>query len=278
MPREKKTMDDVRYPLLSLSRLRMGTDGNGVTTLVAGAGCPLHCRWCINGRLLRDPRPERITPEELLERVKVDDLYFRATGGGITFGGGESLLHAEFIRRFRELIPAEWKVSAETSLAVPEEQLLTVLCAVDLFIVDCKDMNEETYRRYTGWGVLPDGEQSQAPSADSRPGAPICARAPDTGVQYGGRSGAKCGQAEKNGGDESGAVRVRDTGKKRTGQMTVRFFLYVSFSRASEGGGRGKGFSEKTGRRDQINLLIASLSAARLSASPPFAPVTQCSI
>lgn len=143
-------MDDVRYPLLSLSRLRMGTDGNGVTTLVAGAGCPLHCRWCINGRLLRDPRPERITPEELLERVKVDDLYFRATGGGITFGGGESLLHAEFIRRFRELIPAEWKVSAETSLAVPEEQLLTVLCAVDLFIVDCKDMNEETYRRYTG--------------------------------------------------------------------------------------------------------------------------------
>ncbi len=143
-------MDDVRFPLLSISRLRMGTDGNGVTALAAGAGCPLHCRWCINRRLLRDVLPEWITPGELLERVKIDDLYFRATGGGVTFGGGESLLHADFIRQFRETIPPEWKVNAETSLAVPEEQLLTALGAVDFFIVDCKDMNEETYRRYTG--------------------------------------------------------------------------------------------------------------------------------
>ena len=143
-------MDEPLYPLLAVERLRMGTDGQGVTTLVASQGCPLRCRWCINERLLREAPAEMLTAAELLERVKIDDLYFRATGGGITFGGGESLLHAAFIRRFRALCPEEWTISAETSLAVPREHVETVLDAVELFIVDCKDMDEGIYRRYTG--------------------------------------------------------------------------------------------------------------------------------
>ena len=143
-------MAEPRYPLLSLSRLRMGTDGVGVTTLVAGAGCPLRCRWCINKKLLREAPAEEITAEELLTRVRIDDLYFRATNGGVTFGGGESLLHAAFLRRFRALCPAEWRICAETSLAVPEEQLRLSLGAVDEYIADCKDMDAEIYRRYTG--------------------------------------------------------------------------------------------------------------------------------
>ena len=143
-------MAEPLYPLLGLSRLRMGTDGTGVTTLIAGAGCPLRCRWCINEELLREAPAENVTAAELIGRVKIADLYFRATGGGVTFGGGESLLHAAFIRRFRELCPAEWTISVETSLAVTRENLEAVLGAVDLFIVDCKDMDAEIYRRYTG--------------------------------------------------------------------------------------------------------------------------------
>jgi len=143
-------MGEPRYPLLALARLRMGTDGEGITTLVAGAGCPLHCRWCINERLLREAAPEQITATQLLERVRIDDLYFRASGGGITFGGGEPLLHAVFLRQFRSLAPAQWKIRLETSLAVPVEQVLSAVEAADEFIVDCKDMNPEIYRRYTG--------------------------------------------------------------------------------------------------------------------------------
>jgi len=91
-----------------------------------------------------------VTAEELIRRVRVDDLYFRATGGGVTFGGGESLLHAAFLARFRKLCPAEWKIYAEMSLAVPPEAVRTAAGAVDYFIVDCKDMDPEIYRRYTG--------------------------------------------------------------------------------------------------------------------------------
>ena len=143
-------MSEPLYPLLSLVRLRMGTDGSGVTTLVAGAGCPLCCRWCINARLLAEAPAEMVTAETLLKRVKIDDLYFRATGGGICFGGGESLLHTDFIRRFREVAPAEWRITVETSLAVPADQVLRAVDAVDTFIVDCKDMDPGIYHRYTG--------------------------------------------------------------------------------------------------------------------------------
>ena len=143
-------MAEPRYPLLSLSRLRMGIDGPGVTTLIAGAGCPLRCRWCINRRLLREAPAELVTAQELYERVRIDDLYFRASGGGVCFGGGEALLHADFLRAFRAVCPEEWKICAETSLAVDPALARTAAEAVDHFIVDCKDMDEEVYRRYTG--------------------------------------------------------------------------------------------------------------------------------
>ncbi len=143
-------MSSALFPLLGLSRHRMGTDGVGITTLAAAAGCPLHCRWCINRDLLSKAKVVDVTPEEFLERVRIDDLYFRATGGGITFGGGEPLLQADFIKEFREICPEEWTITVETSLFVPRNYLAQVADEVDLFVVDCKDMNKDIYRKYTG--------------------------------------------------------------------------------------------------------------------------------
>ena len=138
-----------RFPLLGLSRLRMQTDGAGITTLVAGAGCPLSCKWCINRRILSEKQPELLSPQELFARVRCDDLYFRATGGGVTFGGGEPLLHAAFLAEFRALCPG-WRLTVETSLNVAPELLAQCEKAVDEFIVDIKDWDETVYYAYTG--------------------------------------------------------------------------------------------------------------------------------
>lgn len=138
-----------RFPLLGLSRLRMQTDGMGVTTLVAGAGCPLSCKWCINRGILSEKQPELLSPQELFARVRCDDLYFRATGGGVTFGGGEPLLHAAFLAEFRALCP-DWRLTVETSLNVAPELLSQCEKAVDEFVVDIKDWNETVYYAYTG--------------------------------------------------------------------------------------------------------------------------------
>ena len=138
-----------RFPLLGLSRLRMQTDGTGITTLVAGAGCPLSCKWCINRRILSEKQPELLSPQELFARVRCDDLYFRATGGGVTFGGGEPLLHAAFLAEFRAMCP-DWRLTVETSLNVAPELLAQCEKAVDEFIVDIKDWDETVYYAYTG--------------------------------------------------------------------------------------------------------------------------------
>lgn len=144
-------MTEPRFPLMAVSRLRMTTDGAGVTTLVAATGCPLRCRWCLNPQSWNGAaKAESVTPRALFDRLRIDDLYFRATGGGVTFGGGEPLLHADFIAAFRKLCGADWRICAETSLNVPEMCVETAAACVDEFIVDVKDMDPEIYRAYTG--------------------------------------------------------------------------------------------------------------------------------
>lgn len=137
-------------PLLAVRRHRLALDGRGVVTLVAFMGCPLKCKYCLNeschdvSNTLR-----RITPQQLLDEVRVDNLYFLATDGGITFGGGEPLLQSKFIEQFCKLADSRWTISLETSLNVPREHLERVLPYVDKYIIDVKDMNTDVYERYT---------------------------------------------------------------------------------------------------------------------------------
>ena len=138
-------------PLIGIERHRLVTDGEGVTTLVAFYGCPLRCRYCINRQCLDSARVWRtITPNELVGELAIDNLYFLATGGGVTFGGGEPLLRSEFIHAFAGLCVPQWSINVETSLNVPRHHLEQVLPHVRWWIIDIKDTNEDIYRRYTG--------------------------------------------------------------------------------------------------------------------------------
>ena len=139
------------FRAIGVSRLRIVNDGEGVTTLVAGHGCPLRCKYCLNPQCFMKPEPLRVyTVQELLDEVRIDDLYFQATGGGIVFGGGEPLLQADFIHAFCDTCPKEWKLSLETSLAVETTELEKVLPDICFYLVDIKDMNPEIYHAYTG--------------------------------------------------------------------------------------------------------------------------------
>lgn len=143
------------FPLAFCDRLRMATDGAGVTALVGAYGCPLQCKLCINpqtwqGRSDGKPPFVRVTPTELYDRVKIDSLYYLATGGGVTFGGGEPLLHTDFITAFRGIVPREWRIYAESCLNIPEGHIHAAAGVIDHFFVDIKDMDPDIYRAYTG--------------------------------------------------------------------------------------------------------------------------------
>ena len=138
-------------PVVAVARHRVTVDGQGITTLVCFYGCPLRCKWCLNPFTWKESTPRKLmTPQQLYEQVRQDDLYFQATGGGVTFGGGEPLLQSEFMEAFRNLCGDAWHLCAETSLNVPWEHVERAARSVDMFYVDCKDTNPEIYRSYTG--------------------------------------------------------------------------------------------------------------------------------
>ncbi len=145
------TLRTIQAPVITFARHRMQIDGQGVTTLVCFHGCPLRCRYCINPfSFAPDTHYTMMTPQMLYEQVKIDELYFLATGGGVTFGGGEPLLYPAFLREFRTICGSDWHLCAETSLSVPQENVRSAAQCIDMFYVDCKDTDPGIYRRYTG--------------------------------------------------------------------------------------------------------------------------------
>lgn len=140
---------EITAPFIAINRHRLTTDGEGVTTLVAFHGCPLHCQYCLNAQCLQaDGVWCRLTPGELYSEVEIDDLYFMATGGGICFGGGEPLLRSDFIKAFAEIMNPEWRLTIETSLNVPLENVKAIASLVQMWYVDIKDMNPDIYKAY----------------------------------------------------------------------------------------------------------------------------------
>ena len=142
--------DKVIAPIFGISRLRMGTDGSGVTTLVTFMGCPLKCRYCLNEKChepifkseSNTPRDGilLLSPQTLYNRIKIDNIYFCATGGGVCFGGGEPALQWKFIKAFRAICGDKWKITIETCLHYPEDIIRELSAVVDYWIIDVKSI------------------------------------------------------------------------------------------------------------------------------------------
>ena len=150
----------MKAPIFAISRLRMGTDGSGITTLVTFMGCPLKCKYCLNQKC-HEPVYEAdgqtlrkgimmLTPQELYDLVKTDNIYFQSTGGGICFGGGEPTLYKDFIVEFKKICGDKWKITLETCLRCSYNTIQDLGPVVDHWIVDIKSMNPFIYEEYTG--------------------------------------------------------------------------------------------------------------------------------
>lgn len=136
--------------IVGISRLRMETDGPGIRTLVHLSRCPLLCRYCLNPELRSGRIGKPFTPERLLKELDRDDIYFRASGGGVTFSGGEPACRSDFIEQFRSICPVHWTIDIETSLNVLPKHVEQLIGCIDLWIVDIKDINGDIYHKYTG--------------------------------------------------------------------------------------------------------------------------------
>ena len=146
-------------PIFAISRFRMGIDGNGITTLVTFMGCPLTCKYCPN-KICHDVYDTNtlkgnnhkimyLTPQDLYDMVKRDNIYFQSTGGGICFGGGEPTLYADFIQEFRKICGGKWSITLETCLVCSSSTIKQLSNIVDHWIVDIKSLDPYVYKNYT---------------------------------------------------------------------------------------------------------------------------------
>jgi len=91
------------------------------------------------------------TTEELFREVEKDAAFYRRSGGGITVGGGEPSMQAEFVCEFLSLCRSHFFYTAmETSAYTPWEKLSSLLSCLDLIYIDLKHMDESRHHEWTG--------------------------------------------------------------------------------------------------------------------------------
>lgn len=163
-------------------------DGPGIRTTVFFKGCNLDCFWCHNPEgkspekqyaLFQDKctdcgtcrRQENVseeektklcpvgarriygreyTVEELFQIISLDKPYYTATGGGVTFSGGECMLHIDFLTALAQRCKQEGiSVAIDTAGHVPYAYFKQILPYADLFLYDVKCLDPDLHKRGT---------------------------------------------------------------------------------------------------------------------------------
>lgn len=89
--------------------------------------------------------------DELIIEIEKDRLFFEQSGGGVTFSGGEPMLHTDFLLK----ILKECEIRGihrviDTSAHCSVSSLLKVAKHTNLFLIDLKIMNSAKHQLYTG--------------------------------------------------------------------------------------------------------------------------------
>ena len=138
-------------------------DGPGIRTVVFLKACPLHCPWCANPES-QSPEPEQmrkngeqvwigrpVNIDEVMAILERDADYYANSGGGITFSGGECMMHGKVLLQLLQACKQRgWHTAIETSGMAPTKTFEAVLPYVDLFLFDLKHTDAQKLKAVTG--------------------------------------------------------------------------------------------------------------------------------
>lgn len=161
-------------------------DGGGIRTLIFLKGCALHCPWCANPEsqnheieVMRKPSlciqcsapsckactqspedcptgamceiGEWMDADQVVEIAKKDAIFYDASGGGVTFSGGEPMEWSGFIKEAVARLKEEGlHVAVETCGAGPLESYRDLANEVDLWLFDLKIADNERSKMILG--------------------------------------------------------------------------------------------------------------------------------
>lgn len=94
---------------------------------------------------------QRVSSDQVAQRILKDSRYFTVSEerGGVTFSGGEPMLHVPFILELVKKIPGI-HICMETSGYAGRKAFEEVMPVVDLFLFDYKVTDAELHRRLCG--------------------------------------------------------------------------------------------------------------------------------
>lgn len=87
----------------------------------------------------------------LLQTIESEALFFDQSGGGVTFSGGEPLMHSTILLKLlTECGQRHIHRVVDTCLFASDEIIESVAKETDLFLVDLKHMDDHKHKLYTG--------------------------------------------------------------------------------------------------------------------------------
>ena len=88
---------------------------------------------------------------EVMKELRKDEVFYRSSGGGITFSGGEPLMQPDFLIQLAEQCRREgYHTAMETTGYASRKTMGLVLPHIDLFLFDLKCIDEMAHRAVTG--------------------------------------------------------------------------------------------------------------------------------
>lgn len=89
--------------------------------------------------------------DEIMEVIHKDEKYYRSSGGGVTFSGGEASVQPYFLLALiRECKKYGYHVALETNGLIRESLLQELTELVDLFLFDYKLTDDQAHKQWTG--------------------------------------------------------------------------------------------------------------------------------
>jgi len=119
---------------------------------VDGEKCNL-CSKCVDfcPNNAREYVGKDMTVEELMKEIVKDEVFYEQSNGGVTFSGGEPVIHGEFLYNLLKRCKERGiHTAVDTCGCVTWENLEKIADKVDLFLYDLKLMNNEKHKNYTG--------------------------------------------------------------------------------------------------------------------------------
>lgn len=102
-------------------------------------------RWCAT----------EYTPEGLAAKLMKNVTILNASGGGVTFSGGEPLAQPDFLIACLQQLDGKLDRAIQTSGFAPAEVFERALNHADRFLFDIKLMDEQLHKHYTGVSNIP---------------------------------------------------------------------------------------------------------------------------